>query len=76
MSPTCWQSFLPDVEVYSIDESFVGFQGFDPATLEARGQRLRQTVQQWTGIPVSVGFASTRVLAKVANHAAKKHPCY
>ena len=68
--------FSPDVEVYSIDESFVGFQGFDPATLEARGQRLRQTVQQWTGIPVSVGFAPTRVLAKVANHAAKKHPGY
>ena len=68
--------FSPDVEVYSIDESFVGFHGFDPATLEARGQRLRQTVQQWTGIPVSVGFAPTRVLAKVANHAAKKHPSY
>ncbi|WP_417788419.1 Y-family DNA polymerase [Stutzerimonas xanthomarina] len=68
--------FSPDVEVYSIDESFVGFQGFDPATLKARGQRLRQTVQQWTGIPVSVGFAPTRVLAKVANHAAKKHPGY
>ncbi|WP_193085254.1 Y-family DNA polymerase [Halomonas sp. 3F2F] len=68
--------FSPDVEVYSIDESFVGFHGFDPATLEARGQRLRQTVQQWTGIPVSVGFAPTRVLAKVANHAAKKHPVY
>lgn len=68
--------FSPDVEVYSIDESFVGFQGFDPASLEARGQRLRQTVKQWTGIPVSVGFAPTRVLAKVANHAAKKHPGY
>jgi DNA polymerase V len=68
--------FSPDVEVYSIDESFVGFHGFDPATLEARGQRLRQTVRQWTGIPVSVGFAPTRVLAKLANHAAKKHPGY
>ncbi|MBS9405658.1 Y-family DNA polymerase [Halomonas sp. TRM85114] len=68
--------FSPHVEVYSIDESFVGFQGFDPATLEARGQRLRQTVQQWTGIPVSVGFAPTRVLAKVANHAAKKISVY
>ncbi|MYL23957.1 DUF4113 domain-containing protein [Halomonas alkaliantarctica] len=68
--------FSPHVEVYSIDESFVGFQGFDPATLETRGQRLRQTVQQWTGIPVSVGFAPTRVLAKIANHMAKKHPAY
>nr|WP_221188452.1 Y-family DNA polymerase [Halomonas cerina] len=68
--------FSPHVEVYSIDESFVGFQGFDPATLEERGHRLRQTVRQWTGIPVSVGLAPTRVLAKVANHAAKKLPAY
>lgn len=64
------------VEVYSIDESFVGFQGFEVDILEHRGQALRDTVKQWTGIPVSVGFAPTRVLAKVANHAAKKHPAY
>lgn len=68
--------FSPHVEVYSIDESFVGFQGFDPATLEARGHTLRQTVRQWTGIPVCVGFAPTRVLAKLANRAAKKIPAY
>lgn len=68
--------FSPHVEVYSIDESFVGFQGFDPETLEARGQAMRDTVRQWTGIPVCVGFASTRVLAKVANQAAKNHPTY
>lgn len=68
--------FSPDVEVYSIDESFVGFHGFDPAGLEVYGQRLRETVRQWTGIPVSVGFAPTRVLAKLANHAAKKHSGY
>ncbi|SNY97914.1 Y-family DNA polymerase [Halomonas sp. hl-4] len=64
--------FSPNVEVYSIDESFVGFQGFDPVTLEQQGQVLRETVKQWTGIPVSVGFAPSRVLAKVA----KKHPAY
>ncbi|WP_445005143.1 Y-family DNA polymerase [Halomonas mongoliensis] len=68
--------FSPHVEVYSIDESFVGFKGFDPATLEARGHAMRQTVRQWTGIPVSVGFAPTRVLAKLANRAAKKIPAY
>ncbi|MFI8748756.1 Y-family DNA polymerase [Vreelandella lionensis] len=68
--------FSPHVEVYSIDESFVGFQGFDPETLEARGQAMRDTVRQWTGIPVCVGFAPTRVLAKVANQSAKKHPAY
>jgi DNA polymerase V len=68
--------FSPHVEVYSIDESFVGFQGFDRSTLEDRGQRLRHTVRQWTGIPVSVGFAPSRVLAKVANRAAKKILAY
>ena len=68
--------FSPHVEVYSIDESFVGFQGFDPDTLEARGKAMRDTVRQWTGIPVCVGFAPTRVLAKVANQAAKKHTAY
>jgi DNA polymerase V len=68
--------FSPHVEVYSIDESFVGFQGFDPESLEARGKAIRDTVRQWTGIPVCVGFAPTRVLAKVANQAAKKHPAY
>ncbi|MCA1773726.1 MAG: Y-family DNA polymerase [Halomonas sp.] len=68
--------FSPHVEVYSIDESFVGFQGCDPDTLEQQGRALRATVKQWTGIPVSVGFAPSRVLAKVANHAAKKHPAY
>ncbi|UTA81522.1 Y-family DNA polymerase [Halomonas sp. XH26] len=68
--------FSPHVEIYSIDESFVGFQGFEHKTLEARGQAMRDTVRQWTGIPVCVGFAPTRVLAKVANQAAKKHPAY
>ncbi|MCW4153666.1 Y-family DNA polymerase [Halomonas sp. 18H] len=66
--------FSLPVDIYSIDESFVGFQGFDPASLEARGHRMRATVRQWTGIPVSVGFAPTRVLAKIANHVAKKDP--
>ncbi|MGA4495369.1 Y-family DNA polymerase [Vreelandella venusta] len=68
--------FSPHVEVYSIDECFVGFQGFEPDTLEERGQRLRKTVLQWTGVPVSVGFAPTRVLAKIANHAAKKNAAF
>lgn len=68
--------FSPHIEVYSIDESFVGFQGFDPSTLEEHSHRLRRTVLKWTGIPVSVGVAQTRVLAKVANRAAKMNPAY
>ncbi|MGS2744115.1 Y-family DNA polymerase [Halomonas sp. LS-001] len=52
--------FSPHIGIYSIDESFVGFQDFDPDTLEKRGHKLRATVKQWTGIPVSVGFAPTQ----------------
>jgi DNA polymerase V len=68
--------FSPDVEVYSIDESFVSFAGFDASTLEARGQRLRETVCRDTGLPVCVGLAPTRVLAKLANRAAKTIAAY
>ena len=58
------------MEVYSVDEAFLDFT--DYATKE-RGVALREKVKQWTGIPVSVGIASTKVLSKVANHIAKKH---
>ncbi len=66
--------FSPDVEPYSIDESFVGFAGFPAQTLEARCHELRETVRRWTGIPVGVGVAPTRVLAKLANRLAKREP--
>ena len=58
------------MEVYSIDEAFLDFT--DYATKE-RGIALRKKVKQWTGIPVSVGIAHTKVLSKVASHIAKKH---
>lgn len=64
--------FTPDLEVYSIDEAFLDVAGI--ADLEAHVRRLRATVLQWTGIPVSVGIAPTKVLAKVANRLAKKDP--
>lgn len=62
--------FTPSMEMYSIDEAFLDLEGFD-SHLDAYGRRLRQTVLQWTGIPVSVGMARTKTLAKVANHLAK-----
>ncbi|MBD2115210.1 MULTISPECIES: Y-family DNA polymerase [Cyanophyceae] len=62
------EQFTPDVEVYSIDEAFLGLSG----DVAAIAEQLRQTVQQWNGIPVSVGVAPTKTLAKVANHIAKK----
>ncbi len=66
--------FVPDIEVYSIDECFADFSGVEnPAKL---GQEIAATVQQWTGIPVSIGVAQTRTLAKVAGRFAKKYPGY
>jgi DNA polymerase V len=64
--------FAPDLEIYSIDEAFLGMAGFG-ARLESHARALRAAVLQWTGIPVSVGIAPTKTLAKVANHAAKKN---
>ena len=65
--------FTPDLEVYSIDEAFLGTAGFE-ARLEGHARDLRATVLQWTGIPVSVGIAPTKTLAKLANRTAKKDP--
>jgi DNA polymerase V len=65
--------FTPDLEIYSIDEAFLGLAGFE-TRLDAHARALRQTVQQWTGIPVSVGIAATKTLAKVANRFAKNDP--
>jgi DNA polymerase V len=65
--------FTPDLEFYSIDEAFLGLAGFEHR-LETHARELRQRVLQWTGIPVSVGIANTKTLAKVANHRAKKDP--
>ncbi|AFY61839.1 Y-family DNA polymerase [Synechococcus sp. PCC 6312] len=62
----------PDLEVYSIDEAFLDFSGFQQTHPLKHGQVIRQTVLQWTGIPVSVGIGSTKVLAKVANKLAKQ----
>jgi DNA polymerase V len=64
-------SFTPSMEIYSIDEAFLDMEGIE-VDLDSYGRTLRNTVLQWTGIPVSVGIARTKTLAKVANHLAKK----
>lgn len=64
----------PTVEVYSVDEAFLDLTGFRDLDLFQYGQQIRHTVKQWTGIPVSIGIASTKTLAKVANHLAKADP--
>ncbi|MEO0533342.1 MAG: Y-family DNA polymerase [Cyanobacteria bacterium P01_A01_bin.123] len=66
------QHFSPEVEQYSIDEAFLGLHGFSQKNLTEYGQRIRTTVKQWTGIPVSVGIARTKTLAKLAAHVAKR----
>lgn len=63
--------FTPELEIYSIDEAFLNLAGFGDR-MEAHARELRRTVLQWTGIPVSVGIAPTKTLAKLANRAAKK----
>lgn len=65
-------TFSPAQEIYSIDECFLGLGGFDPNVLMEYGQQMRQTVKRNVGIPVCVGIAGTKTLAKLANHCAKK----
>jgi len=69
-------SFVPDMEVYSIDEAFLLFNGFENVDLNKLGLKLTRTVTRNTGIPVSLGIAPTRTLAKIANKFAKKYKNY
>ena len=62
--------YAPRQEIYSIDECFLDFAGVR-GNLSRLGRELRAQVLQWTGLPTSVGLASTKTLAKLANHVAK-----
>ncbi|MGM1057256.1 MAG: Y-family DNA polymerase [Bacteroidota bacterium] len=64
--------FTPEIEIYSIDESFLKFNGFELFDLERIGKEIVERVFRHTGIPVSVGLAPTKALAKIANKIAKK----
>lgn len=64
------ESMVPAVEVYSIDEAFADLTGIN--SLEQFGRQIRAHVLRCTGIPVGVGIASTKTLAKLANHTAKR----
>lgn len=64
--------FTPDVEVYSIDEAFLKFSGFDYYQFEDYVRKIKTTVDKNTGIPVSIGVAPTKALSKIANKIAKK----
>ena len=62
-----------NVEIYSVDESFLDVSDIDKKNFDEYALHLREVVEQWTGISVSVGIAPTKTLAKIANHLAKKN---
>jgi DNA polymerase V len=68
---TIIESMVPAVEVYSIDEAFADLTGI-PGDLTAFGRTIRAAVYKGTGIPVGVGIAPTKTLAKLANYTAKR----
>ena len=68
------EDFTPNVEIYSIDECFLDFGGFEDRTAHARA--LRAAVLRRIGVPVRVGIAPTKTLAKCANDIAKKNPIF
>jgi DNA polymerase V len=67
-------SFVPEIEVYSIDEAFLHLEGIPD--LAAFGKEIVRVTTRHTGIPVSLGIAPSKTLAKMANHFAKKYPGY
>jgi DNA polymerase V len=69
-----YRSFSPDVEIYSIDESFLDLTGFTRRDLVAYARDLREAVRKWIGIPTCIGLGRTKTLAKLANHIAKSVP--
>ena len=68
--------FASDVEIYSIDEAFLGLNGFENYELSTYCSYIRRTIKQWVGIPVSIGVSSTKTLSKIANNLAKKNKEY
>lgn len=68
------EGFTPHVEVYSIDEAFLNFDGMPITDFQEYGIQMRKRVQKWLSIPICVGFAPSKALSKIANKIAKKYP--
>ncbi|MBL7886457.1 MAG: Y-family DNA polymerase [Flavobacterium sp.] len=68
------EGFTPNVEVYSIDEAFLNFDGMPIPDYFSYGLEMKKRTLKWLSIPISVGFASTKALSKVANKIARKFP--
>lgn len=67
------QLYTPNVEVYSIDEAFLDFNGVNVPDFHAKGLEMRDRVLKWLSLPICVGIAPTKTLAKAANRIAKKY---
>lgn len=67
------KNFSPSVEIYSIDEAFLDLSGIN-TSLKNYGLQIKNNIFRCTGLPVGVGIAPTKVLAKLANKIAKKQP--
>ena len=65
-------AFSPQVEIYSIDEAFVDVSGMKYFSLNQYGHQMKDAIFEYTGLPVGVGIAATKVLAKLANRISKK----
>lgn len=68
----CLSQFTPQMEVYSVDEAFLDLSG--QQDLDKLGHQIKHLVERWTGVPISVGIAPTKVLSKAAVHVAKRSP--
>jgi len=66
------KQFSPKMEVYSIDEAFLNLSSIENEKLLEHAYKIRETILKWTGIPTSIGIATTKTLSKAANHIAKK----
>lgn len=66
------EGFTPNVEIYSIDEAFLNFDGMPITDFHDYGLQIKNRIQKWLGIPTCIGFAPTKALSKVANRIAKK----
>ena len=66
------RQFTPNIEIYSIDEAFLNFDGLNILDYQDYGLQMKSRVQKWLGLPVCIGFAETKALSKLANKIAKE----
>ena len=67
---------VPEIEIYSIDEAFLHLDGIPLEKIPGFCRELVQKIGRWVGVPVSIGVAPTKTLAKISSHFAKKYKGY